>query len=140
MGAESYDNSVTIAVVLAVVVMLLILFVWPGVVRVRAGELAGYWAARDGKMYSIIPTAEGEGFEIRGANPFSQTASTGLSRGRLAGRVEGVRGLRVDAADAPRGRLALGGRRIEWADGGVWTRQGAGTTRTYSRSRAAPKQ
>jgi hypothetical protein len=106
------DSDIAVAIVVALVVLIVILGVWPGLLRVRAGDLAGYWAGSDGKLYAIRPT---------GDRSFDLTTS-GDSTRPTAGHIVGLRSVKIDGPDS--GAVDLGGRRINWPDGKVWTLQG----------------
>lgn len=109
------DSDLASAILIALVIILVALAVWPGYLRVRAAQLEGHWASTDGAMYEIRPT---------GPRTFLVVAAGGCAG--VAYRVAGVRGVRADAPSSTndRGRVDLGGRRISWADGHAWTFQG----------------
>ncbi len=121
-------SDVTLAAtVLAVIILLVILCIWPGYLRVAPKDIEGYWASRDGNMYAIRPVA-GRGHEF-GVNWDPRKDKKGTydimaAPHQAHGSVRGVRGLRIGPLH---GTVALGGRHIAWADGGLWTRQGLPT-------------
>jgi len=128
------SGDVTAAVVLAVIIILVMLCIWPGYARVTPESVRGYWASQDGKMYAIRPqeTCDGSNraFRILG-NPRSRDNSAhNVSEGpNYYGSTVGLRGVKLylsemRGASSLHGTVSLGGRHINWADGGVWTRQG----------------
>lgn len=106
------DRDLTAAILIALLILIGVLCVWPGLLRVRGGDLAGFWASPAGGLYEIRPTGA-RSFVVRSASPHASDA--------IKGTVAGVRGVRV-AGRA--GRVELGGRHINWAGGDRWTRQG----------------
>lgn len=115
------DLDLAYGIVIAAVLLLIAVFVWPGSARARPGDFAGYWADAEGGLYELRQ-AGGRSFVLRGGGG-------GGSRGTMAG----LRGIVV--GEGPRalaGRLELGGRSLAWSDGKKWYRQGV------LRERASP--
>jgi hypothetical protein len=123
------SSDTTAAVVLAVIIILVMLCVWPGYARVTPESIEGYWTSQDGKMYAIRPAAGSHrGFHVnwdpRPHKDRVKSYDMEASPPQAIGATHGIRGLQV----GPRsGTVSLGGRHINWADGGVWTRQGLST-------------
>lgn len=113
------DRDLTIAIVIAVVIILVALVGWPGYLRLSSRSLGGFWASSAGSLYEVRPTGSRR-FELRASSPGDE----GLPP--IRGRVVGVRGLELAPGPWPgrRGKMEIGGRRIEWEGGGVWSRQG----------------
>jgi hypothetical protein len=107
------DGDLVAAILIALLILVILLCVWPGFLRLRGRDLAGYWASSSGAMYRLQPTG-GRAFNVYADGPGRAPSAT-------AGRITGVRGLRIGGRS---GRAELGGRRISWAGGEAWTRQG----------------
>jgi hypothetical protein len=103
------DADAAYAMMLAGALVAIALCVWPGFLRVRARDLAGYWASPEGILYLLQPTGH-QRFRILTAGA-----------GAVPGYIWGARGLQ---AGGRAGRVELGGRRLFWDGGGTWTRQG----------------
>jgi hypothetical protein len=121
MPSNGAEGNITAAVVLAAIVLLIIMCIWPGLAQVRAGDIGGYWASREGKMYEIVPGPSGEySFEVKGRlgadAPVAGTGARGL--------ISGLRRLQLRQGG---GRVAFGGRRIDWGNGDSWVKQGMHT-------------
>ena len=110
------DSDLTAAVVIAILIIVVLVCVWPGYARVRGRDLVGYWAAPGGGLYEIRDMG-GRAFAVRGE------AAAAAVAGVASGVASGVRGVAV-AALGKRGIIELGGRRIDWQGGDSWTRQG----------------
>ncbi len=109
------DADICYALLIALVIIVVVVAVWPGLARVSGVDLEGFWLS-DGventRLYEIRPVG-GRAFEVR------QRGSAATEKGRAR---------RVRAVEIPglkrAGALELGGRRLAWHDGTVWTRQG----------------
>ncbi len=110
-----FDRDLSIAVLIALVIVLVVAVGWPGYLRVRARHLAGFWASQAGVLYEIRPTG-GRTFTVRSSDAASP---------ETRGTVVGVRGVRVGVGqESRRGKMEIGGRRIAWDGSGIWSRQG----------------
>jgi len=107
------DGDLAISLIIAALILVVLTCYWPGFARVRGEDLAGYWAAPDGGLFEVRD-AGGRGFVLQGV-------ARGAGSQAYAGEATGVRQV---AVAGKRGRLELDGRRIRWADGVPWTRQG----------------
>jgi hypothetical protein len=112
--ANLSDADLAAATFIAIALILIVLFVWPGVLRVRPHALAGYWYSQKTNALFEIRPIEGRAFIIL----------TGA--GNAQGALRGTRGVRAvfpgeDAARA--GYIDVGGRRIVW-ENDIWTLQG----------------
>ena len=104
-----------IAVLLALVLLLVALYVWPGLLRIRAHDLAGFWLTPTEALYEITPSPSAKArFSVTGA---------GLTA-PAAGMVTWQNTIQVDTPTGLTGRIAADWRQIDWASGEVWTRQG----------------
>lgn len=111
------DGDLTIAIIIAMLIIIIILCAWPGTARIRGGNLIGHWASPSGTYY-----------EIRSSGSRTFAVFAGKDAASIQGRITGIRGVRlitVPRVERPkRGHVELTSRRIKWTDGDVWTRQG----------------
>lgn len=104
------DVDLAFSIGIAVVVIIIALFVWPGFARIHPRSLAGYWSSqKTGDMYEIRPTA-GKEFVLL------------TSSGAIPGNVRGIYKIQI-ATSKNAGRVGLGWRQILWDDD-TWTLQG----------------
>jgi hypothetical protein len=103
------DSDIAVAIVVALILLIIVLGVWPGILRVRPRDLEGYWAGTDGKLRSIKALSPKTFVVAAPGDPSTP------------GHISGLRGVALPTA---RGTVDLGGRRIKWSDGQVWTLQG----------------
>jgi len=113
------DSDLAASIVIALVLIAIALCAWPGFARARARDLAGYWADAGGALYEIRTGPGDRELVAHGGATPTRAGRPGLSV--WPGRITGVRGV---ALGPKKGQLDLGGRRISWGGGGVWTRQG----------------
>jgi hypothetical protein len=106
------DTDICYALLIALAIIVVVAAVWG---RVSSADLEGYWLAEtpeNARLFEVRP-AGGRGFEVRQRG--SAATTTGRTRRIRAVEIPGLK--RV-------GSLELGGRRLVWRDGTVWTRQG----------------
>jgi len=105
------DADLTTALLIAVVLIIIALIVWPGIMRIRPHMIAGHWASqKTGIMYEIRPGHTGRRFIVLSNNH----PGTGV--------VHGLRGVRFPGVG--RGHVGFGNRQIIWKGGDVWSLQG----------------
>jgi hypothetical protein len=112
------DRDLAAAVLIALILLVIALCAWPGFLRLRSRDLAGFWAAPGGVLYEVRAT---------GDRTFDVVAPGADAPVRAPGHLAGVRGVRVaSGGPALAGRVELGSRRVHWKNGTSWTRQGLG--------------
>lgn len=121
------DADVTWGVIIAAIIILFAVCVWPGTARASPKDFAGYWASTDGDLYEIRQQGSSS-LEIRGTGA-SARAGSGAKKGAGSpsrGWVSGFRRIRAEGlpSGSRSGALELGGRALAWDGGEKWYRQG----------------
>lgn len=104
----------TVGCIIALIIIMVALFAYPGYARVKGSGLEGYWAGPEGSLFEIVNT---------GPRTFTVRSATADGSPVTLGRVSGIRGVTL-SSPAKKGNVELGGRRINWADGDSWFLQG----------------
>ena len=104
-------GDVGIALILALVIILIYFFIFPGLYKTNAYDLEGYWSNRLGQVYKFIPSSNWN---------FELVSPTGI----FNGHVSGIKGVYIDFINSEfKGAAASDNRFINWNDGEVWNKQ-----------------
>jgi hypothetical protein len=117
------------SLLIATVVLLIMLFVWPGVALVKPRDIAGRWSSRaTGGMFELLPGGQRAFRVVQGGRPVGYGWMSGQRGVVLVDAPEGASGGAYGASRrAPeRGHVAFGGRQIRWGSD-TWVRQGVGS-------------
>lgn len=100
-----------IALIIAIVIILIYFFLFPGLYKIKTYNLEGYWSDELNKLYKLIPISD---------RNFHIVSSDGI----FNGNVFNISSIYIDFGQFDlKGNLENSNRFINWSNGNIWTKQ-----------------
>ena len=104
-------GDIGISIIIAIVIILIYFFIFPGLYKTTAYDLEGYWYNNIDQIYKIIPTSTWY---------FNLVSADGIFHGRISG----IRGVYINFINTElKGIAESDNRFINWSNGMVWNKQ-----------------
>ena len=100
-------SNIFIAIIIAIVIVLIYFFVWPGLFLVNSIQISGYWSDEIGQIFNIIPINKKKFQIISGGRKFN-------------GIISNIRKINIENS---KGDIQYGNRFITWPNGNNWSKQ-----------------
>ena len=112
-----------IGIIITIIIICIYFFIWPGLYRVNAYKIEGYWSDPLNQIHKIISINK-RNFKIISANNGITYGNTFSIRGiYLNGENTSLPGLKV--TPIMKGTITNNNRTIQWANGYTWIKQSA---------------